>query len=140
MKNLMIALFITLFLGYAASAQTKSKSNQATTTKLVVLVNTASWCPACQANGKRVEQEVISSYMKNSKCQVVVNNLSDDKSKAISKKECESAGITKIAEGHTATGMIYLVNSQTKEIIGQISVIKTSDEIKTTIENALSTL
>jgi len=36
--------------------------------------------------------------------------------------------------------MIYLVNSQTKEIIGQISVIKTSDEIKTTIENALSTL
>lgn len=129
----MLVAFVNVSLG-------QTKANKVSETKVIVLVNTASWCTACQANGKRVEQEVISAYMGNNKCQIVVNDLSDEKSKTASNENCSKAGIAKIAKANKATGMVYFINSKTKEIIGQISVIKTTEEIKAAFDKAISTI
>lgn len=140
MKNFIFAFLMLIAFANVSLGQNKAKALKNPPTKVIVMVNTATWCPACQANGKRVEQEVISSYMNNSKCQIIVNDLSDEKSKSISKENCSKAGISDVASSNKATGMLYFIHSDTKKIIGQISVIKTNEEIKAALEKALSTI
>jgi len=63
MKNLIVAFIALVAFGNVAMSQTtKGKQTQASaeTAKVIVMVNTALWCPACKANGQRVEQNVIS--------------------------------------------------------------------------------
>lgn len=138
MKKSILSIIVLLAFGITAQAQTKDKTIKAKTNKVIVLVNTAKWCPACKANGQRVEENVVSQFMSNSKYQIVVNDMSDDKTKATSKAKCKKAGIAKIAESNTITGVIYFINANTKEIISQVSVVKTDEEIKTAFENAAS--
>lgn len=141
MKNLIVAFIALVAFGNVAMSQTtKSKKSQlkTETAKVIVMVNTASWCPACKANGQRVEQNVISQYMKNEKCEIVVNDLSNDETKAASKTKCDNAGITDVASNNKGTGVIYFINSITKEVIAQISVTKTDEEIKKAFEDAIS--
>jgi len=138
MKNLIVALIALVAFGNVAMSQTKSKTVKAETAKVIVMVNTATWCPACKANGKRVEQNVISQYIKNDKCLIVVNDLSNDETKVKSKTECDKAGITEVANNNKGTGVIYFINSVTKEVIAQISVTKTDEEIKKAFDDAIS--
>lgn len=141
MKSLLVALIALVAFGNVAMSQTtKRKQTQAKAenAKVIVMVNTASWCPACKANGKRVEQNVISQYIKNDKCEIVVNDLSNDETKAASKTKCDKAGITEVASNNKGTGVIYFINSVTKEIIAQISVTRSDKEIKQAFEDALS--
>lgn len=138
MKNLILSLIALVTLGSVAFA--KNNSEPASAKKVIVMVNTAKWCPACKANGERVEKNIISAYMNNEKVQVVVNDLSDETTKAASKEKCEAAGITSVAEDNNGTGMIYFIDSETKKIISEISVTKTDDEIKAEFEAALARL
>lgn len=138
MKNLILSLFALVAFGCATNASDNGAKSPESDKKIVVMVNTAEWCPACKANGPRVEKNVISSYMKNPKCQIVVNNMTDDKTKAASKKDCEKAGITEVASTNKNTGVIYFIDSETKEIISQISVTKSDEEIKKAFDEALA--
>lgn len=141
MKNLIVAFIALVAFGNVAMSQTtkgKQIQTKAETAKVIVMVNTASWCPACKANGQRVEQNMISQYMKNDKCEIVVNDLSNDETKAASKTKCDKAGITEVASNNKGTGVIYFINSVTKEVIAQISVTKTDEEIKQAFEDAIS--
>lgn len=139
MKNLIVAMIALIAFSNASMAQT-TKEKTAKTAKVIVMVNTASWCPACKANGKRVEQQVISNYMQNNNYQIVVNDLSNDDTKAVSKTKCAEAGISGVALNNKGTGVIYFINSQTKEIISQISVTKTSEQIKNAFDSAIKTI
>lgn len=105
--------------------------------KIIVMVNSASWCPVCQANGSRVEKNVISQYMNNNKYQIVVNDLSNAETVAKSKISCKKAGIEKVAETNTGTGTIYFINNKTKQIVAQISVSKSDEEIKEAFNSSL---
>ena len=140
MKNLILAFVALVSFGNVAFSQAKNQKQKAVATKVIAMVNTAKWCPACQANGKRVEQNVISKYMTNNKCQVVVNDLSDDNTKAASKANCDKAGITSVASSNTSTGVIYFINSSSKKVISQVSVTKTDKEIQKAFDDAIRTI
>lgn len=136
MKNVILSMVAFLAFTTFAIAQTNHVADKAKSNKVIVMVNTASWCPTCKANGSRVEKEVVSTYMSNPKFQVVVNDLSNDETKAKSKQMCESAGIMKVAQNNNGTGVIYFINSETKEVVSQIGVSKSSEEIKKAFESA----
>lgn len=139
MKAITLSIVALIAFANVATSQTKTSSESKTeTAKVIVLVNTASWCGTCRANGQRVKENVISQYMKNEKCHIVVNDLSDDASKEASKEKCEKAGITAVAENNKATGVIYFIHSETKEVLAQVSVAKTDDEIKKVFEETLA--
>ncbi len=120
------------------STSTTSATNE--TPKVIVMVNTAKWCPACKANAKRVEENVLANYMKNEQCHIVVNDLSTEETKNASRHECEKAGITEVAANNPATGVIYFISPATKQVVSQISVTKTNEEIIKAFEQALRTI
>ncbi len=127
-KIIASALFI-IAMGTQIFAQNKEAKSTNQASKIIVMINTASWCPACQANGQRIENDVVSSFMNNSDYQIVVNDLSTDETKTKSNGKCKIAGIAKIAKAKTATGMIYFINAKTKELVSQISVTKPNETI-----------
>lgn len=138
MKTLLLSILTLVAFGNVSGASDNDSNSGNKEKKVIVMVNTADWCPACKANGPRVEKNIISEYSKNSKCQIVVNNMTDDKTKAASKKDCENAGITDVASANKGTGVIYFIDSETKEIISQISVTKSDEEIKKAFDEALA--
>jgi len=127
--KLLLAAFLTFAtLGNVLNAQENSQTilNES----IIVMVNTASWCPACKANGQRIEEDVVSSYMGNETFSIVVNDLSNKETKKTSQANLEKLGIEKLAKKNKTTGMIYFIDAQTKEIVKEISVTKSTEEIK----------
>lgn len=127
--KLLLAAFLTFAtLGNPLNAQENSQtiSNES----IIVMVNTASWCPACKANGQRIEEDVVSSYKDNEHFSIVVNDLSNKASKKASLPALEKLGIENLAKKTKTTGMIYFIDPQTKTIVKEISVTKSTEEIK----------
>jgi hypothetical protein len=108
------------------STLTLADNNQA---KVIVVVNSAAWCGVCKKNGPRLEQAILPAYMKDSNYQVIVNDLSDDKTKAASNKMLADAGLVDFDKEHKSTGLIYFIDAQSKKQISSISVSKTDEEI-----------
>lgn len=129
MKKIIASALLLIAMGTQLFAQNNEAKITNQSSKIIVMINTASWCPACQANGQRIEKDVVSSFMNNPNYQIVVNDLSTDETKAKSNSKCKKAGIAKIAKANTATGVIYFINAKTKELVSQISVTKPNETI-----------
>lgn len=131
MKQSIFAFALAMVLSISVNAQNPDP-------KVIALVNKASWCHVCQANGPRFEKEIMPMVMENKDVQIVVNDLSNDETKAISKDMLEKAGISKFAQKNTATGMLYFLDANTKKLISKISLVESNEEIKKAYEKALS--
>lgn len=139
MKNL-ILLYIFLFsIINVSSAQEGNNENQSGNKKIIVLVNTAKWCPVCKANGPRVEKNVLSKYQENKDYQIVINDLSNKETKKASEQEYIAAGIQEVAKSNKGTGVIYFINNRSKRLISMISIAKTDEEIMNAFDKAFST-
>ena len=101
------------------------------------MVNTATWCGVCRSNGARVEEEILSKYMKDEHYQIVVNNLSDEATIKESNKTLEEAGILDFANNNNGTGLIYILNANSKEMISKISVSKSTEKIEIALNEAI---
>lgn len=139
----MLSLFALLILGGATMAQSetnKSNSVKPDPAKMIVMINTATWCPTCQAHGRRVETNVVSKYVENSRVQIVVNDLTNDATKSASLEKCKALGIASVAQNSKGTGVIYFIHSKTGKVMDKISVSKSDDEIHKAFSSALSLL
>lgn len=121
-------LIVMVLIGLASFAQNQPK--------VYAVINTASWCPACQANGERVEKEIVASYKGNNDVAFLVNNLTDDASKAKSKAALEGKGVYSSVSSIKGTGQIILVDASTKKVINKVGVSKSTDAIKAAINGA----
>jgi hypothetical protein len=129
MKKLLVATL--LFMGIAVSGFAQQA-------KVIALVNKASWCPVCQANGPRFEKDIMPMAMQNKDVQIVMNDLSDDKTKAASLPMLEKAGIASFAKKNTGTGTLYFIDAKSKKLISEVSLAKSDDEIKKVYMAALA--
>lgn len=84
-----------------------------------------------------MEKQVMMEYMNNASYQIVMNDLSNDKTKAMSKESCDKAGISAIAKANKATGVIYFIHADSKKLLSKISVTKSTEEIKKAFEDAM---
>jgi len=56
----------------------------------------------------------------------------------VSTASCKQAGILKVADNCQTTGVIYFINDKTKEVISQVSIVKTNEEIISAFNEALA--
>ncbi len=130
MKHLIFALALVMGISFSASAQNAHP-------KVIALLTKASWCPVCQANGPSFEKDIMPMVMENKDVKMVMNDLSDNNSKAMSKGMLEKAGIYKFAEKNPATGMLYFFNAKSKKLISKVSLASSNEEIKEAYQTAL---
>lgn len=76
--------------------------------------------------------------MKNKEVKMVMNDVSNDETKATSKPMLEKAGIYNFAEKNPGTGMLYFLDGKTKELISKVSLAQSNEEIKKAYMEALS--
>lgn len=108
---------------FSASAQTKAAAP-----KVYAVVNKADWCPACQANGARVMNEVMPAC-KNFKVKFLANDLTNEKTVAASATELKMNKVYNAVKETKLTGLILLVDAKTKKVVKQISVTRPTEEI-----------
>ncbi len=130
-RKLGFAVLITVLSIFTANAQSTSP-------KITTLLNTASWCHVCRANVPRIEKDLMPMMMQDKNVQVVVNDRSNKNTKKASYPILEKAGIIAFANNNKATGMIYFLDANTKELLSRVSMSKSNEEIMTTYKTALS--
>lgn len=96
--------------------------------KITAVVNKAEWCPVCQANGGKIMTEVIPVFNQ-SNVHFVMNDLSNDATKADSKMMLEKAKVYAAVKKTTATGLILLVDESTGKLVGKISVAESTEKL-----------
>jgi hypothetical protein len=128
-KSLIVSL-ILLSIASFANAQNEN-------VKVIALISSADWCGVCNANGPRLEKEVLPSFMMNKDFLIVMNDQSDEETKALSKANLEKQGIYEVAKENKSTGMIYFINPVSKKLISSISVSKSTEDIKKAFDNAI---
>lgn len=134
----MTNLFLSIILLFSAPISTPEDAMVPANDALIVVVNTASWCPVCQKNGPRVEKELLSDFMKNDSYQIIVNDMSDESTIMKANEKLSAAGIADFATEHKGTGVIYFIHPESKEVLDKISVRKSTEKIKAAFESALS--
>ena len=129
MKKLLVATM--MFMGIAISGFAQQA-------KVIALVNKASWCTVCQANGPRFEKDIMPMAMANKDVQIVIDDLSDEKTKAASLPMLQKAGIASFAKKNTGTGTLYFIDAKSKKLISEVSLAKSDEEIKKVYMAALA--
>jgi hypothetical protein len=132
-----ILTFLALLLLATSSISAQNPSNEGKH-KVIIVINTASWCPACKKNGSRVEKEVISSFMGNTAYAIVVNDLSNEASIKSSEPAIVANGLADLLKKNKSTGYILLVDANTKQILSKVSVKEDSETLLQSIKVALS--
>ncbi len=97
-------------------------------TKVIAVINHASWCSTCQNHGERAQ----AAFMENNKDETIlfiVNDLSNEETKLKSAVELKNAGLDKVMGDRKATGVVYFFNAETKEFITSVSVAKSNGEL-----------
>lgn len=97
-----------------------------TDSKVIAVVSKANWCPTCVKNENRVASEVLSK-IDSSKVIILINDLSEKKTKSASAIVLKDNGLDKI--NFKATGVISFIDVKTKKVIASISVSKPSEII-----------
>ena len=130
MKNVAIKSVLFAFIAilgssifFSANAQSKSA-----TPKVYAVINRADWCPACQANGDKVMNEVMPAC-KNLNVKFVANDLTNEQTIAKSTLELKKNKVFNAVKETKSTGLILLVDAKTKKVIKQISVTAPAEEI-----------
>lgn len=130
-KKISLAVIITVFGAIVANAQNID-------TKVIVLLNKASWCHVCKENGPRVKKDLMPMLMQDKNAQLVVNDLSNDKTIASSSKMLKKSGIKSFAKENKGTGMLYFIDVKSKELISSISIAKSNEEIMMAYKESLA--
>jgi len=106
--------------------------------KVIALLNKASWCPVCKANGARFEQHILPIIQHNKDIVMGVDDLSNAKTHDMSLKNLKKLGIEQFARENQATGMLFLLDARTKQLINKVSLAESNEKIQHTIDEALS--
>ena len=76
--------------------------------------------------------------MQNKDVQFVVNDLSNDQTKAVSNKMLAKAGIASFTKKNNGTGVVYFLNAKTKDVISSASLADSNEEIMKAYKTALN--
>ena len=132
MRNLKLtfmSVLMTVLISIPAMAQK--------TEKVIAVVNKADWCSVCVKNEDRAKTAFMEAN-KDGKVLFVVNNLTDDKTKAECAADLEKTGINKDALAKLkSTGMVYFFDGETKGLISSVSLKKKDADLVSAMKKAL---
>ncbi|TVQ09102.1 MAG: hypothetical protein EA361_15835 [Bacteroidetes bacterium] len=125
LKSIFAGMAVMLLVSAAAMSQAK----------VIAVVNHADWCGTCKANGERA-MTVFSEFNPDGTIQFVVNDLTNDATKKASAKTLKEHGLYKAMEEKRKTALVYFFDAQSKELINEISVGKSNEEIASAMKTA----
>ena len=131
MKKLICAISLVMSFAFVANAQKVQP-------KIIALLTKASWFYVCQANGPRFMKDVMPNITDNKDVKMIINDLSDKKTIAISRRILQKADIYDFAEKNPATGMLYFFNAEKKKLLSKVSLAQSSEEIEKAYQKALA--
>ncbi len=102
------------------------------------MVTRANWCPTCRANEGKIKNELLPAYTNSKEVAVVINDVTNKKTKAKSKPILQAAGVYDISLKEQSTGLVTIINPLTGKIINRFYVSSSPDEMKRIINDALS--
>jgi L-lactate utilization protein LutC len=132
-KATTMALFVMLFSNVKTFAQMPMQDMGKA--KIIAVVNKASWCPVCKVHGQNAGM-VMMPYTQQGLA-ILMNDLTDDQSKAAAKKELTSAGVYYAVKGVKETGVVIFVDAKTHKKLGQTSIAIDNEDLKKKIEKYL---
>jgi len=104
--------------------------------KVIAVVNHADWCGTCKANGERA-MNAFSENNPDGDIQFVVNDLTNEETKQASAQSLKEHGLYEAMEAKRKTALVYFFDAQSKELINEISVGKSNEEIVSVMDKAL---
>jgi thiol:disulfide interchange protein len=126
MKRLTFTLLFALLLTITSVfAQSNSK--------VVVIVNKADWCSICKAYGGRTVA-TFTEHNKDNYFQLIVNDVTNSDTKKASKPAIEKVGLVKTHAGTKASGLLTFYDTKTKQVLAQVTVANTEEEIAATMK------
>jgi hypothetical protein len=120
LKTIFTSIILVTLFSVSVMAQSSAK--------VIAVVNRADWCPTCEKNGERA----MAAFMENNKegvFQFVVNDLTNDETKAKSAEDLKKAGVHEAVANFNSTGMVYFFTAETKVLIDKISVSKSDKKL-----------
>jgi hypothetical protein len=130
---------------------------QTTNAKVIAVVNKASWCGVCKANGERISNNLMPYTTKG--LGIVMNDLTDKASIAKSKDELKKltlykqiyktsrkgvgrmmqyCGIIHGKNKNMVSGIITFIDANTLKVLAETSIAITDAEMKTIIDKFLN--
>ncbi|MEO9003580.1 MAG: hypothetical protein ABI288_02535 [Ginsengibacter sp.] len=131
MKHLFCAIALLMSISFTATAQKPQP-------KIIALLTKASWCYVCQANEPRFMKDIMPIIADNKDVKLLINDLSDKKTIAMSRRILQKVDIYDFAEKNPATGMLYFFSAEKKKLLSKISLAQSSEDIDKAYQKALS--
>lgn len=130
MKKVLLLLTLSLLTIPSVFSQTNKK--------LVVMVTRANWCPTCRANEGKIKNELLPAYTNSKDVTVVINDVTNKRTKAKSKPVLQAAGVYDISLKEQSTGLISIINPLTGSILKRLYVSFSLTEMEKAIADALA--
>lgn len=128
-KMMMVTILLAIM--GATNAQSEESSG------IITVFNHADWCHVCRKHEARA-LDVLKKASMNIKMELVVNDITNEDTKEVSKVELKKLGIEAVISKKKHSGMIYFVNPVSKKIVGQISASKSNEAIEKALKAAIS--
>jgi ketosteroid isomerase-like protein len=103
--------------------------------KVIAVINKADWCPVCQTNGEKMMKEIMPVFNE-SNVQFVMNDLTNDATKADSKMALDKVKAYDAVKKISATGWLLLVDAETGKLLEKISVAEPVEKLVKTIKQS----
>jgi hypothetical protein len=125
------SIFAILILALLVSGTLMAQS----TPKVIGVINKADWCSVCEKNGERAMTALMAGN-EDGATAFVANDLTDDKTKKASMETLKKYGLEQALAPLKSTGVAYFFNAETKELISQVSVSKSDEELAEALKAA----
>lgn len=102
------------------------------------MITRANWCPTCRANEGKIRNELLPAYSNSKEVVVVINDVTNRRTKAKSKPILQAAGVYDISLNEQATGLVTIINPLTGRILKQLYVSYSLSEMEKAIADALA--
>ena len=102
------------------------------------MVTRANWCPTCRANEGKINNELIPAFFNSKDVAVVINDVTNKRTKARSKPTLQSVSVYDISLKEQATGLVTIINPATGKILSRLYVSYSLDAMKKAIADALT--
>ncbi|UXP32598.1 thioredoxin domain-containing protein [Reichenbachiella agarivorans] len=112
MKSGLIMLCLLIVLSSQVNAQS---------TDLYIVINEATWCPYCKANGQRIHQ-LIDEYTEGKQIVVLSNDVTDGETKKKTEPQLEEMGVLYYMKNHKEAAVIFVFDAKTKKIAEKFSI------------------
>lgn len=104
------------------------------------MVTKANWCPPCRASEGKIKNELIPAYSNSKEVMVVINDITNKRTRANSKPALQAAGVYEISRKEQATGSIAIIDPANGKIVNRLHVSYDIGKMKKVIADALSGL